>query len=344
MRKSITIAIDLAKSSFQVCKLNGTSCEFNKSFTRNKLKSWLIQQPSATVVMEACATAHYWGRFCSELGHTVQLIAPKYVTAFRSGQKTDKNDAIAIAVASQQPNARFIALKSVDEQALQSIERIRQHLNDSMTATANMARALVAEFGLEIPKGVSAFKRRIPEILEDAENTLPDILREHIAKTFDLYETLSRQKDELESQLANHLKCHESCKKLEALEGVGPVNALGLYLSLGATGGNFKNGREASACIGLTPKQHSTGGKVVLLGISKNAAQKRLRSNLIQGALSVARQVEKREPKNQKEAWLKSLIHRAGLMKAAVALANKTTRTAWALLHYGSEYQLPSTT
>lgn len=341
MKKSTTIAIDLAKNSFQVCKLHGSSCEFNKAFTRDKLKAWLTQQPPTTVVMEACSTAHHWGRFCRNQGHSVRLIAPKYVTAYRTGQKTDKNDATAIAVASQQANARFVALKSIDEQALQSIDRIRQHLTDSMTATSNMVRALVAEFGFDIPKGKNAFKKRLPEVLEDGQNALPDILREHIANAFYLHEALAKQKSELEVSLTQHLKQHDACKKLEALEGVGPVNALGLYLSLGANGGNFKNGREASACIGLTPKQHSTGGRVTLLGISKKVGQKKLRSNLIQGALAVAKVVDKREPKNDKEAWLKSLIQRSGLMKAAVALANKTTRTAWALLHYGSEYRIP---
>ncbi|MFV8452058.1 IS110 family transposase [Vibrio campbellii] len=343
MKKSTTIAIDLAKHSFQVCKLQGSSDEFNKAFTREKLKAWLIQQPPTTVVMEACSTAHYWGRFCCNHGHSVRLIAPKYVTAYRTGQKTDKNDATAIAVASQQANARFVALKSIDEQALQSIDRIRQHLTDSMTATSNMVRTLLSEFGFNIPKGHSAFKRHIIEILEDGQNALPDILREHVANAFHLHETLAKKRADLETSLTQHLKHHDACRKLEALEGVGPVNALGLYLSLGANGGNFKNGREASACIGLTPKQHSTGGRVTLLGISKKVGQKKLRSSLIQGALAVAKVVDKREPRNVKETWLKSLIQRAGLMKAAVALANKTTRTAWALLHYGSEYQAPLT-
>lgn len=158
-----------------------------------------------------------------------------------------------------------------------------------------------------------------------------------------MHETLAKKRADLETSLTQHLKHHDACKKLEALEGVGPVNALGLYLSLGANGGNFKNGREASACIGLTPKQHSTGGRVTLLDISKKVGQKKLRSSLIQGALAVVKVVDKREPRNVKETWLKSLIQRAGLMKAAVALANKTTRTAWALLHYGSEYQAPLT-
>uniref|UniRef100_UPI0011B0568C transposase n=1 Tax=Vibrio hyugaensis TaxID=1534743 RepID=UPI0011B0568C len=124
--------------------------------------------------------------------------------------------------------------------------------------------SLLSEFGFIIPKGHSAFKRHVIEILEDGQNSLPDILREHVANAFHLHETLAKKRADLETSLTQHLKHHDACKKLEALEGVGPVNALGLYLSLGANGGNFKNGREASACIGLTPKQHSTGGRVTL--------------------------------------------------------------------------------
>ncbi|SEG65902.1 IS110 family transposase [Vibrio hangzhouensis] len=343
MNKSTTIAIDLAKSSFQVCKLVGNHVATEKPFSKAKLKSWLLKQPPCTVVMESCATSHFWGRFCQSIGHEVILIAPKNVSPFRTNQKTDKNDAMAIAVAAKQPNVHFIAVKSVRAQSLQSVDKMRQHLVDTITATSNMIRALIAEFGIDIPRGTSAFGKQIPLVLEDAENGLPDIVREQISTMYWLYQDLIEKKEKITKQLNNEIQQQPECRALTAIEGVGNVNALALYLAIGENGGNFKNGREASACIGLTPKQYSTGGKTVLLGIGKKFACKRIRANLIQGALAFVRAVDRREPKTTKEAWVKGLIERAGLRRAAVALANKTVRTAWSMLNHHQPYRLPET-
>lgn len=338
MKKSTTIAIDLAKNSFQICKLVRDQVASEKALTNQKLKSWLQKQPASHVVMEACGSAHHWGRFCQSLGHDVSIIAPKNVTPFRANQKTDKNDALAIAIAARQPNVHSVGVKTIDAQALQSIERVRQHLNDLMVATSNMVRGLILEFGIAIPKGVSAFNKTIPQILENGDSELPDILRPYLHHMYNLHQGLSEQKVQIEKELSYYINRHSECKKLLELEGIGPINALGLYLALGHTGRNFKNGREASACIGLTPKQYSTGGVTTMLGISKKVANKRLRANLIQGALSVVRLLQYREPKNGKETWLKALIVRAGLRRAAVALANKSIRTAWSMLKHGTQY------
>tara|TARA_Y100000588_G_scaffold38282_1_gene36710 strand:- start:578 stop:1111 length:534 start_codon:yes stop_codon:yes gene_type:complete len=166
----------------------------------------------------------------------------------------DGSVATAIAVASQQANARFVALNSIDEQALQSVDRIRPHLTDSMTATSNIVRSLLSEFGFNTPKEHSAFQGHIIEIPEDGQNSLPDMLREHVENAFHLHETLAKKRADLETSLNQHLKHCGAYRKFEAVEDVGPVDALGLYLSFGTNGGNFKNGREACACIGLTPK------------------------------------------------------------------------------------------
>lgn len=339
MNKPTTIAIDLAKDSFQVCKLVGNNIAMERTFSRQAFIKWLNKQPKATVVMEACGSAHHWGRCCIHLGHKVKIIAPKHVSPFRSKQKTDKNDALAIAIASSQPRVYPIPVKSIDAQALQSIDRIRQHLNDSTVATSNMLRGLLAEFGIAIKPGIKNFQEAIPEILEDAENGLPDILRSHIHQSYRFYVRLRAEKQAVEKELVEAITHHPYCKNLMKLEGVGPINALGIFLAIGSGGGNFKNGRDASACIGLTPKQFSTGGVTKMLGISRAVANKRLRANLIQGALAASRVVQKREPRNGKEAWLKALIERAGLRKAAVALANKTIRTSWAMLKNGTTYQ-----
>lgn len=336
------IAIDIAKSSFHAVSLKNNKVGTDEAFTRLKLKTWLAKQAKSHVVIEACGSAHYWARYAQSFGHTAQLIAPKHVTPFRQGHKTDKNDALAIATASQRPKMKSVAVKTIEQQGLQSIDRIRQHLTDNQTAVSNMIRGLLAEFGICFAKGISAFKTNIPEILEDAENGIPHVFRTQVAAMYEAFLNAETHLKSVNKQLKVLINQQGHCKQLMALEGVGPVNALSLFLTLGEKGQSFSHGREASACIGLTPKQYSTGGITIMGGIGKKAGNKRLRSNLIQGALAVVQVVDKRTPKNTKEQWLKNLIELKGTRRAAVALANKTVRTAWAILHHGEEYRAPS--
>lgn len=334
------IAIDLAKSSFHVCNLNkNNEVTLDRSFTAKKMQEWLIKQMPSVIAIEACGSSHYWARFVEEHGHTPLLLPTKVVTPFRKGHKTDKNDALAIAIAAKQPKVKTVAVKTVEEQGLQSIERMRKHHSDAITATGNLLRGLVYEFGLTIPKGHAALQREIPSILEDSENRLPSAFRRQLANMYQFYLTTKTEFEAVEKELFDLIKENKSCRRIMALEGIGPVNALGLTLSLGEKGKSFKNGREASACIGVTPKQYSTGGIVTLGGIGKNRGNKLLRSTLIQGSLAVIKVLKKREPKTQKEVWLKALMARIGLRRAAVALANKNIRTAWALLSHDVEYQ-----
>lgn len=341
MAESNVIAIDLAKSSFDVCVLNSANKVLTqRNFTRASLKAWLLKQRPALVAIEACGSAHYWAKVAQRYGHQVMLIPPLFVKRFLSGHKTDKNDALAIAVASRQPDVKPVQVKSDEQLALQASERIRQHYVDEQTATSNLLKGILYEFGITLAQGKKALVRSIPDILEDAGNGLPHELRGEVQRLYLAWQALDEQVTAINKRLQISINAHPKCKKLKALEGVGDINALGLYLALGDSGSTFKNGREAAACIGLTPKQHSTGGKTVLLGISKYIANKKLRANLIQGALAKARTLTNKAPKTPKEAWLKALIERRGLRRAAVALANKTVRTAWSLLHHDTEYQL----
>lgn len=338
-----TIAIDVAKSSFHLVCLKNNKLMTDKAMSRQQLQTWLAKQACAHVVIEACGSAHYWARFAQRVGHTAQLIAPKHVAPFRQGHKTDRNDAFAIATASLQPQIKSVAVKTLEQQGLQSIDRIRQHLVDNQTAVSNMLRSLLAEFGICMPKGLRAFKARIPEILEDAQNDLPHPLRKQVADMYHSYLQAEVHLKEVNKQLDALIKQQTQCQQLMKLEGVGSVNALNLFLTLGEEGKSFSHGREAAACIGLTPKQYSTGGVTIMGGIGKKAGNKRLRSNLIQGALAVVQIVDKRVAKNIKEQWLKRLIEQKGKRRAAVALANKTIRTAWAMLKHGQEYCVPQT-
>jgi len=335
------IAIDLSKSSFQGCLLDKNHNErFNRKFTRNKLTEWLSRQQPLTVAMEACGSAHHWARLVERMGHRPLLVPTRTVARYREGHKTDATDALASGVAARQPKTRFVAPKTIEQQGMQGVERIREHFSDQRTATSNMIRALLYEFGLTIPKGIRAFKRTVVELLEDAENDLPMPLRMQLIESWEYYlelETRLKAAEKARDQVIAH---HECCQQLQQLQGVGPVNSLGLYLTLGDRGSSFGHGREASACIGVTPKQYSTGGEVTMLGISKECANKRLRSSLIQGARAVINSLRKRDPKNGLEIWLKALMVRRGEGRATVALANKTIRLAWAMLHYGEDFKL----
>lgn len=335
------IAIDLSKNSFQGCLLDKNHHEcFNRHFSRNKLTDWLSRQQPLTVAMEACGSAHHWARLVKRMGHRPLLVPTRTVTRYREGHKTDATDARATGVAARQPKVKFVVPKTVEQQGMQGIERIREHLSDHLTATSNLIRGLLNEFGLLIPKGISAFKPRVVAILEDAENDLPMPLRLQLIESWEYYRELEARLKVAERARDHIIAQHEVCQQLMQLQGVGPVNSLGLYLTLGDRGGSFTHGREASACIGVTPKQYSTGGEVTMLGISKKCANKRLRSTLIQGARAVIQVVKKRDPRNGLEAWLKAVIARRGEGRAAVALANKTVRLAWAMLHYGEDFNL----
>jgi transposase len=268
------------------------------------------------------------------------LVPTRTTNRYREGHKTNATDALAVGVAARQPTTRFVAPKTIEQQEMQSVVRIREHISSDLTATSNMMRALLAEFGLEIAKGKAAFKRRVVELLEDAENDIPMVLRTELINEWRRYQQLALRLKEVEHARDLLCKQHESCQRLNQLGGVGPVNAIGLYLTLGDRGSSFKNGREASTCVGTTPKQYSTGDTVTMMGISKKCANKRLRSNLIQGARSVIKALKKRDPKSAQEAWLKTLIERRGEGRAAVAWANKTIRVAWAMLHYGDDFKL----
>tara|TARA_R110000782_G_scaffold191602_2_gene281418 strand:- start:7533 stop:8576 length:1044 start_codon:yes stop_codon:yes gene_type:complete len=336
MKHYNTIGVDLAKNIIQVSVVSSSNKErLNKALTRKKFSEFLAKQAPALVAFEACASAHYWGRVAIQFGHQVKIIPAKSIVPFRQGHKTDENDALAVAEAANRPNIKVAPHKGIEQQAMQSVQRSREHLVCERTALSNHLRGLIMEFSLVIPQGFAALTRCIPEVLEDGENELSDIYRPTLAR---LYERFCRLQDDIlfvDKQIASLIKENDRCLRLTALEGVGPISSILLYSSLGS-GEAFKSGREFSAYVGLTPKQFSSGGKVNIIGISKHVANKRLRAVLIQGARAYVYKLK--EPKTAKDKWLAALIERAGYGRAAVALANKNVRTAWALLSQGTVY------
>jgi len=334
-------AIDLSKSSHQgVLFSKSHQIKFNREFSTRKLIEWVSRQQPLTVAMEACSMSNHWARVFDRIGHRVLLVPTRTAARYRQGQKTNGTDAEGIGVAARQPTTKFVAPKPINLQELQALMRIREHLKDHRLATSNLIRSLLAEFGLLIPKGWKALRERVPELLEDAENELPMELRFQLRDQLDDYLELEKRFAEVDRACTQRVNQDEACHQLLQLEGIGPVNAAGLLLALGEQGDSFRNGRNASACIGATPKQHSTGDQVRIGHISKDCANKRLRANLIQGAWAVIQQLRKRDPRNGKEAWLKGVINRRGEGIAAVALVNKTIRVAWAMLHYGENFKL----
>jgi len=337
MHHSTTVGVDLAKNVIQISVVSGRGKELlNRLLTRRKFAEFLGKQKPALVAFEACATAHHWARTAKRHGHVARIIPAKAVAPFRQGHKTDSNDALAVAEAARRPNIKEAPMKTLEQQGLQAVQRSRDLLVQECTALSNHMRGLLMEFGVVIPQGFASLRRMLPETLEDGDNEVPDMYRPALHR---LYVRFLDLRDDIQSmtvEIKELVKQHPGCSRLTALEGVGPISAVLLYASLG-TGEAFSGSREFAAYLGLTPRQLSSGGKTNIVGLSKKIGNCRLRSVLIQGARAYVHRLK--EPKTSKDRWLLELIERAGHGKAAVALANKNVRTAWAMLTQGTEYQ-----
>ena len=339
MKNSILLAIDLAKTHLQVCKLLPDDTEHsNKQIGRAALTKLLSTHKPALVAMESCGGAHHWARLAKSFGHTVKLIHPKAVKGLLVGQKTDKNDAFAIAVAARMAHLRSCAILTPENQALQALQRVRKLQIDHHTALMNQIRGLLLEFGLPIALGNSKLIKLVPEILEDADNGLPDLFRRVLLAQHTMLEVHNKQIEYFDKQINRQVRLNPTCVKLSKLEGVGPMGALALSVRL-SDGSELAKGRGASACIGLTPKQHSSGGKTRLGHISKYNGDRQLRSLFFQRAMSVVKNVSKKTATTEKGLWLQNLISRRGKRVAAIALANKTVRTALALIKNDTVYK-----
>jgi transposase len=331
-----TVGLDLAKSVFQVHGVDERGKEvLRKTLKRAEVVSFFAKLVPCLIGMEACGSAHFWARKLSELGHTVKLMAPQFVKPYVKTNKNDARDAEAICEAVSRPNMRFVPIKTVDQQALLALHRARQGFVSARTAQANQIRGLLAELGIVIPKGIGYIERKIPEILEDAENGLPGSSRELFSRLFKHFRHLDEQVKELEVQIKVWHREDAASQRLQAVPGIGPLTASALVASIG-NASSFKNGRQLAAWLGLVPRQASSGGKQRLLGISKRG-DTYLRTLLIHGARSVLLSLKRRPDQN--EGWAARLTARRNHNIAAVALANKNARIVWALLARGRDYQ-----
>jgi transposase len=337
MRYSTTVGVDLAKNVIQVSVVSSRGKELlNRSFTRRKFAEFLANQKASLVAFESCASAHYWARTAQRHGHEPHIIPAKAVSPFRQGHKTDSNDALAVAEAARRPNIKDAPMKTLEQQGLQSIQRSRELLIQECTALSNHLRGILLEFGVTIPLGFASLLKALPEVLEDGENEISDLYRPTLHRLHHRMLELRRDIETMTKEIDMLVKQHPVCSRLTAIEGIGPIGALSLYAVLGS-GDAFTKSREFSAYLGLTPRQFSSGGKTNIIGISKKVGNRRLRSILINGARAYVFRMK--EPKSSKDRWLKELIERAGVNRAAVALANKNVRTAWAMVSQGTEYQ-----
>lgn len=326
--KVTTLGIDLAKNVFQLHGVNELGKPvIKKQLRRDQMAEFFVNLPACLIGMEACGSAHHWARKLQGFGHTVKLMAPQFVKPYVKTNKNDAADAEAICEAVSRPNMRFVPIKNVEQQSVLALHRVRQGFVKARTAQANQIRGLLAEFGLIIPQGIGHIANRVPELIEDASNELPGSFRLLVQRLLDHLKALDAQVEELESQIVKWHRQSEASSKLAKVPGIGPITASALVATIGDAK-NFDNGRQVAAWLGLVPRQHSSGGKQNLLGMSKRG-DCYLRTLLIHGARSVIHW-ETRKPDSC--SWVSGVLKRRNKNVAAVALANKNARIVWALL------------
>jgi len=334
--KITTVGIDLAKNVFQVHGVDARGkVALCKQVKRAQVAVFFANLPPCLIGMEACASAHHWARELQGFVHTVRLIAPQFVKPYVKTNKNDVADAEAICEAVSRPNMRFVAIKSIEQQAILSVHRVRQGFVKARTAQANQIRGLLGEFRLVMPQGIYNVDKRVPEILEDASNELPVPFRHLIDRLTQHLKELDRKVKEFEQEIIAWHRGSELSRRLEKIPGIGPLAATALVASI-ADAHSFKSGRQVSAWLGLVPRQSSSGGKPTLLGISKRG-NTYLRTLLIHGARSAILAAKNKVDNTQ--GWLTDLLKRRHPNIAAVALTNKNVRTVWAMLAHGREFK-----
>lgn len=335
-KKVVRVGIDLGKQAFHLFGVEETDLPaLRKKLRRKQVLAYMANLPPSLVGLEACGGSHYWAREIGKLGHDVRLMSPQFVKPYIKGNKNDYNDAAGICEAVGRPTMRFVTVKSIEQQDLQALHRIRQSVVKSRTALANQIRGLLGEYGIVIAQGIGRIRTRIPAVLENGKNGLTEPFRGLLAGLLDAFRSLDERVRSYDKDIRRAYAASDVCQRIGAVEGIGPQTATAVVATYG-DGRQYMDGRQFSASIGLVPRQHTTGDKPRLLGISKRG-DKYIRTLLIHGARSVVNRIEGKT--DRRSRWLQSLVARRGKNKAAVALANKNARVIWAMLSRGESYR-----
>jgi transposase len=334
MENVALIGIDLGKYAFHVhCQDRFGKAILHKKFTRTKLMQFLATCPSSTVVMEACAGAHFMARRISDIGHEAKLISPQFVRPFVKSNKNDFVDAEAICEAASRPSMRFVQPRTEIQQAMRALHRVRESLIRDKVKTINQLHGFLLEFGISLPIG-DAIIKRLSLVL--AEHEIPEYLSRLLMKLHSHYLYLVEQITELESELNQSIKSDDTAQRIMTIPGVGPITASLLSSQIG-DGKQFSCSRDFAASTGLVPRQYSTGGKSTLLGISKRG-DKNLRKLLVQCARSFMMRLDHHE--GRLAEWVRVQLNIKHSNIVACALANKLARIAWAITVNHNEYQV----
>jgi transposase len=326
MSNVTTVGIDLAKSSFSVHGVDAAGVVvLRKTVSRVRLVGLVAEQPPCVIGLEACSGAHEWARRFRAFGHTVKLMAPRFVAPYRKNGKNDGNDAEAICEAVSRPHMRFIPIKTPEQQAVLCLHRVRQGFIEERTATINRLRGLLAEFGFVLPQRAAEVRRGVFALLEQlpshAARALGD-LREHLR-------SLDARVREYEHAIKSHARDNRAAQLAQQRQGIGPITASAIVASVGDVR-QFKNGRQFSAWLGLVPRQHSTGGKQ-RLGHITGRGDPYLRTLLVMGARSVLHSATRES--DPLSRWALAVRARRGYHRACIAVAAKNARVVWAVLN-----------
>jgi transposase len=332
-----TYGLDLAKKVFQVHWVEADTGEVKRmTLSRAQMSSFFARRSAGVVAMEACGSAHYWGRLLKGLGHEVKLIAAQFVRPFVKTNKTDAADAQAIWEAAQRPEMRFVALKSEEQQSVLALHRIRAQLVKMRTMQAHQVRGLLYEYGVVVPQGWRALLVQAgPLLADDTHGAVPELLRHELLTQLEGLRALTSRVAELDHQIGRWQRREVECERIAKVPGVGRLTATAMVATVGDAK-SFRSGREFAAFLGLVPSQAGTGGRVKLLGISKRG-DPYLRTLLIHGARTVLNQQSRAD--RTLDPWLKELLIRRPKNVAIVALANKMARIIWALMAHGRTFE-----
>jgi transposase len=331
-----SVGIDLGKTVFHLVALGAAGTVLvRRKFSQRQLLTYTANMPTSLIGLEACSGAHFLGRELRKQGHDVRLIAAQFVKPFVKSNKNDFVDAEAIAEAVERKNMRFVPIKTDDQLDLQAIHRVRDRLIARRTAVINQLRAFLLERGMTYAKTPAKLRIEIPGVLENADNGLTPLMRNLIDVLWGEWKSVEQQIKGLSDELERIASSDAGCTRIQQIPGIGPIVATAIVAAIG-NGAAFRKGREFSAWLGIVPRQHSTGGKARLLGISKRG-NTYLRKILIHGARAAVLRIKRdRVPIG---AWMDGLEARAHRNILIVAMANKMARIAWGVLSSGEEYR-----